>query len=65
MSDIGFQMTPWDLALTILIFASPWMLGGAVIGALMWNIVWRGRWWIGALAGAALGATTGFFGMMP
>jgi hypothetical protein len=43
----------------------PWLLGGAIVGALAFQLIWRRRWWLGALAGAALGATTGFFGMMP
>jgi hypothetical protein len=65
VSDIGLEHSPVELALIVLIFALPWMLGGAVIGVLLWRVVARKRWWIGALAGAGLGAVTGFFGMMP
>ncbi len=65
MSDIGYGVSGAELALVVLVFASPWLLGGAVIGALVWHLTWRRRWWIGAIGGAVLGATTGFFGMIP
>jgi hypothetical protein len=66
MSDIGdMGIGGFELAVIVLVFALPWMLGGAVIGAVVWHLTYRRRWWIGAVGGAALGAATGFFGMMP
>lgn len=66
MSDYGVPgVGGLELAIAVAIFALPWMLGGAVIGAIIWQVKYRRRWWIGAIGGAALGALTGFFGMMP
>ena len=66
MSDIGnLGIGVPELALIVLVFAAPWLLGGAIIGAVVWHLTYRRRWWIGALIGAALGAATGFFAMMP
>lgn len=66
MSDIGdFGVSPLEFGIVVFVFAAPWLLGGAVIGAVIWHLKYRRRWWIGALAGAAIGGLTGFFGMMP
>ncbi|MEJ8572803.1 hypothetical protein [Microbaculum marinum] len=54
-----------ELAIVVLVFSLPWLLGGAVIGALLWHRMRGGTWWVGALGGAILGAVTGFFAMMP
>jgi Na+/proline symporter len=52
MSDIGILNDPSSLAFLALIFGSPGLLLGAVIGA----VLWRGH----RFAGAGIGAVAGF-----
>ncbi len=54
-----------QFALVVLVFALPWLFVGAIVGAVVWHVVLRKRWWVGALAGAGLGAVTGFFAFLP
>jgi Na+/proline symporter len=52
MSDIGILNDPSSLAVMALIFGSPGLLLGAVIGA----VLWRSH----RFAGAGIGAVAGF-----
>ena len=51
MSDIAIFSDPWSIALLYLIFGSPGILLGAIVGALAWR---AHRIW-GALLGAVAG----------
>lgn len=52
MSDIGILNSPLDIAFIMLLFGSPGLPLGAIIGALVWR---RHR-----IAGALIGAVLGF-----
>lgn len=56
MIDIGLELNPFEYAVVVLFVAAPWYLSGGLAGGLLWRLLFPRRWWIGALAGAALAA---------
>ncbi len=58
MSDIGFTTT--QVVLMLLAVFAPGPAGGAVIGAVVWRVAFKRRWWIGALIGIPAGAAIWF-----
>ena len=54
MSDTAIFSDPWSVALLYLIFGSPGIFLGAIVGALVWRTHWLWGALIGALAGWAL-----------
>jgi hypothetical protein len=60
LSDIGILNDPVSLAVLALVFGSPGLVIGAVVGALLW----RTRRFTGAVLGAMLGFVAWLAGWM-
>jgi hypothetical protein len=60
MPDLGLHPATGDLVAMVLVHALPWLIGGGVIGGVIWHVGFRRAWWVGILAGAVLGAAAGF-----